>query len=60
MGSFVKQVVKVVQLVAEVLFEKEAIGIHQGAVPDFKLPFGSQVFGPLNWKGACKATIWGL
>ena len=52
-GSFVKQVVKAVQLAAGVLLEKEAIGIHHGVVPDSRLPLGSHVFGPLNWKGAC-------
>lgn len=54
MGSFsISQVLMGLQLVAGSLAEKKAKGIHQGAVPSFRLPLGLQALGPLNWKGAC-------
>lgn len=56
-GSLVMQADRVVQLTAGVPLEKEARGIHQGAVPDFRLPFASHVLGPLNWKGACMPSL---
>ena len=38
----------VVQFTAGTVLDMEARGIHQGAVPDCRLPLGSQVLGPLN------------